>query len=125
MPAIEEICRELSAIDMPKPVTLVTLSASPGAYIPMLASITRKYERQYQLQQRLAQESQDLPRLFSLCPVPSLKWRFITVNPNALSSFSGIKMPTTYEAKLEMFNKVFDFKRLRLDSFQDLPDPNK
>ncbi|KAK9760615.1 hypothetical protein K7432_015190 [Basidiobolus ranarum] len=34
-------------------------------------------------------------------------------------------MPTTYEAKLEMFNKVFDFKRLRLDSFQDLQDPNK
>ncbi|KAK9702028.1 hypothetical protein K7432_011431 [Basidiobolus ranarum] len=41
MPAIEEICRELSAIDMPKPVTL---SASPGVYIPMLASIMRKYE---------------------------------------------------------------------------------
>jgi hypothetical protein len=100
---------------MPKPVTLVSLSASPGAYVPMLSHIMGKYERQYQEQQSSSQELEQLPRLFSLSPLPSFKWRFITINPNSLSSFAGIKMPTTYEDKLDMFNTVFDFKRLSLD----------
>ncbi|KAI9011910.1 hypothetical protein CLU79DRAFT_771866, partial [Phycomyces nitens] len=70
---------------------------------------------------------QILPRLFSLCPVPSLKWRFITLNPNSLSTFAGVRLPVMYKGKYEMFNKIFDFKRQALghSSFQDLKDPNK
>lgn len=40
---------------------------------------------------------------------------FISIDPNDLSCFSGIKIPTNYETKLEMFSKVFDFKRFGLD----------
>ncbi|KAI9025889.1 hypothetical protein CLU79DRAFT_743621 [Phycomyces nitens] len=55
-----------------------------------------------------------LPCLFSLCPVPSLKWRFITLNPNSTSAFAGVRLPVMYKGKYEMFNKIFDFKRLGL-----------
>jgi hypothetical protein len=41
---IEETC-ELSEIHMPKAVTLVSLSASPGAHVPMLVHIMKKYEQ--------------------------------------------------------------------------------
>lgn len=102
---------------MPKPVTLVSLSISPRAYMPMLANIMGKYECQHQLQKQSAQESQqqELSRLFSLWPVPSLSWVLISINSNVLLCFSGIKMPTNYEIKSEVFSKVFDCKRLRLD----------
>lgn len=131
------MCLELSSIDIPRPVTLISLSTSPGAYLPMLSHILRKYERYHQdhlgspNEQRSEQqdrgeeghgedstEPQDLvylPRLFSLCPVPSLKWRFIAINPNVLSAFAQIRLPTTYEAKLEMFNSVFDLTRLKIN----------
>ncbi|KAI9018110.1 hypothetical protein CLU79DRAFT_761754 [Phycomyces nitens] len=42
---------------------------------------------------------QILPRMFSLCPVPSLKWRFTTLNPNSLSAFAGVWLPVTYKGK--------------------------
>lgn len=115
---------------MPKPVTLISLSNSPGAYIPMLSRLMKKNERIYQQEEQRVQENkkdkgknqdeedkekrQILPRLFSLFPVPSLKWRFISLNPNSVSAFTGIKLPKSYEDKHEMFCKVFDFKRLRL-----------
>ncbi|KAK9693188.1 hypothetical protein K7432_014030 [Basidiobolus ranarum] len=37
---------------MPKPVALVSLCASPGAYIPMLARLMRKNEHQQPEQQQ-------------------------------------------------------------------------
>lgn len=126
--AIDVICDELLLIRIPKPVTPVNLSKSPGSYLPMLAHILKVNERQHQQQQDQQQQDQQqqdqqqqaqqqLPRLFSLCPQPSFKWRFITVNPNCLAALAGIKLATDYKGKLNMFNKVFDFKKLKIDRY--------
>lgn len=87
MSLIDEVCEELAATDMPKPVTLVSLSASPGAYVPILSHILQQYEKYHRdsqghhddLETQDSDEKDGLhqdyvyqPRLFSLCPVPSL-----------------------------------------------------
>jgi hypothetical protein len=112
MQAIDQVCQDISVTKMPKPVTPESLSESPGAYVPMLTSIMKKYEL---LHQQQSSQDENLPRLFSLTPVPSLRWRFISINPNALAAFARISLPSTYEGKLDMFNRVFDFKKLKID----------
>ncbi|KAL0080026.1 CCHC-type zinc finger transcription factor [Phycomyces blakesleeanus] len=102
-PAIKDICTDFLSTDMPR----------------YNGNKKKKHDEEDE------EKSQMLPRLFSLCPVTSLKWRFITLNPNPISAFAGISLPVTYEGKYEMFSKIFDFKRLRLSSFQDLKYPNK
>ncbi|CEP17758.1 hypothetical protein [Parasitella parasitica] len=84
---IDEICQELIIIDIPRPVTLQSLAASPGSYIPMLATLLQKNEQE---NIRIATNRLDEtpPRLFPLSPIPSTKWRFIDVNANALAAFS-------------------------------------
>lgn len=101
---------------MPKPVTPQSLSKSPGAYIPMLSSILRKQES---ISLNLSTD-EAAPRLFSLAPLPSLKWRFITINSNVLAAFSGKRLPSTYEEKLNMFNQVFNLKRFKIDRYIDI-----
>lgn len=115
-PQIDKFCQSLSNVNIPKPVTLLTLAASPGAYIPMLATILRKNEEEH-ARIALNQLDEVLPRLFSLSPVPSLKWRFIDINPNVLSAFARKKLPTTYSGKLEMFQEVFNFDKINIDWF--------
>lgn len=113
---IDNVYKDLEAINVPRPVTLQSLSRNPGSYIPMLAAILKKNEQKYQqMPSAEPQQDKNSPRLFSLAPVPSLKWRFITINPNVLAAFAGKKLPDTYEGKLEMFNQVFNFQRLRID----------
>ncbi|CEG80549.1 hypothetical protein RMATCC62417_14869 [Rhizopus microsporus] len=64
-----------------------------------------------------------MARLFSLFPIPSLKWRFVSINPNTLSSFTGKLMQSSYETKLSMFNTIFDLPSLKISSFEDLRKP--
>ncbi|KAI7863031.1 hypothetical protein BDF14DRAFT_1848058, partial [Spinellus fusiger] len=84
----------------------------------MLREILRRCEqlhqdrRQDQLHQQALQEK--LPHLFSLFPVLSLKWRFITINPKNLLSLFGLKPKGTYLENLDLFNTVFDLKRLKI-----------
>ncbi|KAI8092169.1 uncharacterized protein B0P05DRAFT_568363 [Gilbertella persicaria] len=110
---------------MPKPVTL-TYKKKTNAYTNKNSSRNKKTKKAKEKKQEDEEKRQIVPRLFSLCPVPSLKWRFISLNPNSISAFAGIKLPNMYEAKREMFNKIFDFERLRISSsFQALQDPDK
>ncbi|GAA5813881.1 hypothetical protein MFLAVUS_007369 [Mucor flavus] len=121
---IDEICQELIIIDIPRPVTLQSLAASPGSYIPILATILQKNEQEHT---RITSNELDEtpPRLFSLVPTPSLKWRFININANVLAAFTRKKLPDTYATKLEMFQQVFEFKKLKIDSKESLHAPNK
>ncbi|GAA5817815.1 hypothetical protein MFLAVUS_011372 [Mucor flavus] len=114
---IDEICQELITIDIPRPVTLQSLAASPGSYIPTLATILQKNEQEHA---RITSNELDEtpPRLFSLVPAPSLKWRFIDINANVLAAFTRKKLPDTYATKLEMFQQVFDFKKLKIYRFK-------
>ncbi|KAI7866516.1 hypothetical protein BDF14DRAFT_1812125 [Spinellus fusiger] len=78
----------------------------------MLREILR-FRRQVQPQSQETREK--LPRLFLLFPVPSLKWRFITIDPKNLPLLSGLKSKSTYLENLDLFNTVFDLKRLKID----------
>ncbi|KAI9259945.1 hypothetical protein EDC94DRAFT_585386 [Helicostylum pulchrum] len=77
----------------------------------------------YYLQKQVGQEQ--ISHLFSLFPAPSLKWRFISVNPDALAAFAGLTIPSDYATKLDMSLKVFNFKKLTIDSLRDLKNPNR
>jgi len=65
-------------------------------------------------------QSVRLPHLFSLCPIPSLKFRYININPNALAAFAQVALPKSFEDKTTMFNQVFDFTALHVQK-----QPNK
>ncbi|ORE03747.1 hypothetical protein BCV72DRAFT_181144, partial [Rhizopus microsporus var. microsporus] len=41
--AINSLCKDLLRIEIPKPVTVKSLAASPGSYIPMLREILKRY----------------------------------------------------------------------------------
>ncbi|CEG73480.1 hypothetical protein RMATCC62417_08854 [Rhizopus microsporus] len=64
-----------------------------------------------------------MARLFSLFPVPSFKWRFVTISPSTLSSFAGMPLKSSYEAKLSTSNTVFDLSSLGVNSFENLKKP--
>ncbi|KAI8384662.1 uncharacterized protein BYT42DRAFT_643441 [Radiomyces spectabilis] len=98
--AIDNICQQTNAVEMPKPVTPVSLSSNPGAYIPMLKMILSQYElkhSQHNQQEAGQDEHAALLRLFSLFPLPTFKWRYIAINPNVLAAFLGRSIPGTFE----------------------------
>ncbi|CEG76709.1 hypothetical protein RMATCC62417_11569 [Rhizopus microsporus] len=125
---INSLCKDLLRIEMPKPVTVKSLAASPGSYIPMLREILKRYMAKNQKQQENQEYGQQekpsyMTRLFSLFPVPSLKWRSVSINPNTLSSFVGKPKQSNYEDKFNMFNTDFDLPSLDVNSFEDLKKP--
>jgi len=76
----------------------------------------RDYEN---IHRNTSDQSVRLPRLFSLCPTPSLRFRYININPNALAAFAKIRLPKSFEDKTTMFNQVFDLSPLR---FHQMPN---
>jgi hypothetical protein len=129
--SINAICDELCRIDVPRPVTTVRLTTSPGKYLPLLKFILEKYEtefeahRQAQDQPQYHQQDQQqrkptfpqLLRLFSMLPLPSLKWRYITINPNALAAIAKLKLSNRYEEQLKMFSNVFDLGKFKIKRY--------
>jgi hypothetical protein len=56
-----------------------------------------------------------LPRLFSLFPCPSLKWRFVTIDGENINSFSPMRYSgtgKTFQTTSETFLKVFDLRNI-------------
>jgi hypothetical protein len=82
----------------------------------MLKFTLRKYEQRHQASLVSTEAVQeDLPRLFSIFPVSSMKWRFIAIDPSNLPQLSGIpNRRGTYIENLKLFERVFDFKRLKV-----------
>lgn len=74
----------------------------------MLPRLMRKNKHQSQVQEqqeekRDKEHTTDLARLFLLCPVSYLTWRFITVDPNTLSSFQTLMTMLIILVKMLMF----------------------
>jgi hypothetical protein len=82
----------------------------------MLKFILRKYEQRHQASLVSTEAVQEaLPLLFSIFPVSSMKWRFIAIDPSNLPQLSGIRhQRSTYIENLKLFERVFDFKRLKV-----------
>lgn len=72
-------------------------------------------------QETPAQDQQEksnyMTRLLSFFPVPSLKWRFVTISPNTSSSFTGKPMQSSYKAKPSMFNSIFGLPSLKISRY--------
>ena len=91
------------------------LSADPGHFVPFLFLINKHME-----QERIEHKPFDvrrlpLPKLFSVLPAANTKWRFITLNVNALSSFVNHPRPKGYQEQFDMYFRVFNFKNIRFN----------
>ncbi|KAG2203207.1 hypothetical protein INT46_008991 [Mucor plumbeus] len=116
---IKEVCMPLSThIDVQ--VTLKSLSASPGKFVRFLAYILSEYEREHLAHNPYDVRRLPLPRLFTISPSPSFRWKFVTISTNSLCCFTKEKLPRGYNAQLDLFYKYFDFKGLGFKSIDGL-----
>jgi hypothetical protein len=121
---------ELILSKIPKTCNLKSLSKAPGTFVPDLRAILAEYEQQH-LEYSVAMYVSDLdnqktekdrtmtitlPKLFAPFPIPSLKWRFVELNSNALRTLLSIyPFATSYEENRDLFNNVFDLERYGFD----------
>lgn len=76
----------------------------------------------------VAKEKFVLPRLFSLFPKPGLQWRFIKIDSQNLkgifpsATLKKERNETLYEHTQRCFHECFDFKKLKIKSFENLRD---
>jgi hypothetical protein len=107
---VDGLCNELENV-CPKPATPEQLSASPGEFVPTLKTILEMYDTIY-LEDQAKGSSTQLPRLFSLCPLPSFRWRFITLNAELLASFfPSIQNPNCPAEYALTFYQLFNFEQ--------------
>jgi hypothetical protein len=92
---------------IPGPVNLKTLSGDTETFFNCYAKILERYETVHANHKSFDVRRLKLPKLFSILPKPSLKWRFITVSINSLSCFVKETIPRGYENQLKMFDRVF------------------
>jgi hypothetical protein len=105
---VDGLCNDLENV-CPKPATPEELSASPGEFVPTLKTILEIYETIH-LENQAKSSSTQLPRLFSLCPLPSFRWRCITLNAELLASFfPSIQKPDCPAQYASVFHQVFNF----------------
>lgn len=134
---IEIECGKLLELTMRRPVTVSSLAASPGSYIPILKYLMVEYEKEHEEDQHNKnvaseelsngeteitseqQESNNLPRLFSLTPEPSVKFRFISITPTGLKAFTTKykKLPSNFVDNQDMFFEVFNFSKLNIKRY--------
>ncbi|CEG73157.1 hypothetical protein RMATCC62417_08590 [Rhizopus microsporus] len=116
---VDEVCLPLQQL-ITKQVTLKELSASPSTFLPCILYILSKYEAEHKDNHAYDVRRLPLPRLFAALPSPSLHWRFVNISANFLSAFVKEALPRGYSDQLRMFYRVFNFKKLRINSIDAL-----
>ncbi|KAG2195305.1 hypothetical protein INT47_000458 [Mucor saturninus] len=69
-----------------------------------------------------ANAEKKMPNMFALTPQSSLRWRHVTINNKSLQSFIGVKAGSNYEGNVKQFSTVFDFRKLKYKSVEELLD---
>ncbi|KAF7721558.1 hypothetical protein EC973_004497 [Apophysomyces ossiformis] len=115
--AVNSLCEELSSV-IPVPATAEIMSASPGRFVPALRYILSIYDEEYKNSK--GSDDEELPRRFSLSPMPSTKWRFATINAKALSCLTESTSEGDFEQNSALFHTVFDFTKLGYRSVEEL-----
>lgn len=103
--AVQEIIAFLRP-EMPSLCTAQEMAARPGKFIPILRVILAEYTLEHQ--RATEEKTQTLPRLFSLSPKPSLRWRFIILQADALGPMLGKNYSRSQEERTQLFNEVFN-----------------
>jgi hypothetical protein len=113
---VDGACNELELL-CPKPVTPEELAANPGQYIPTLKHILSEYDRIYwEHANSKISATNVLPKLFSLAPLPSFRWRYISMNAELLASmFHTIDRPTCPDDYGSVFYRIFNFEQFGFD----------
>lgn len=111
--AIQELKDFLQPL-APRPWSTQSMSATPGAFVPVLRAILEEYEREHAAAENTMKPTPTLPKLFALTPVPTLKQRFIAVNGKALRVLLNDNSESdSYEGHCSLFQKVFDMDNYR------------
>ncbi|KAH8552316.1 hypothetical protein BGW37DRAFT_491457 [Umbelopsis sp. PMI_123] len=118
---VDYLCSQLESL-IPRPLNQETLSASPGEYIPALKFMLRDLESVHQQAENEENfDPKDLPKLFSIGPLPSMGWRFISLNAGLLASIlPSIRTPQSPSEYINVFYEIFDFQPLRIRSLDKL-----
>jgi hypothetical protein len=101
---VDAVCDEVKEIELVKPVTPVTLSRNPGNFFASIDVCTKK---KYKKMNTDGEPPEELPRLLSLTPTISFKWRFVAININALSAIAEQTMVNSYQNQVQSFLNVF------------------
>lgn len=112
---VDYLCSQLESL-IPRPLNQETLSASPGEYIPALKFMLRDLEFVHQQAENDENfDPKDLPKLFSIGPLPSMGWRFISLTAGLLTSIlPSIRAPQSPSDYINVFYEIFDFQPLRI-----------
>ena len=111
-----------SPVNIPAPAKLSNLKALAGKFVPILAKISDAFA--LFRQERCAAGYlagldiedkeyrkmilKDVPRQFTVFPIPSMKWRHVNINTQALCHLAGISRgETSYENNMGNFNQCF------------------
>lgn len=98
----------------PRPWTTKSMSATPGAFVPVLYAILQEYGHEHVAAENSLKPTPTLPKLFALTPVPKFKQRFISVNDEALRTLlDDTSEPNSYEGHCRLFQKVFNTDQYR------------
>ncbi|KAH8556405.1 hypothetical protein BGW37DRAFT_472404, partial [Umbelopsis sp. PMI_123] len=118
---VDYLCSQLESL-IPRPLNQETLSASPGEYIPALKFMLRDLEFVHQQAENDENfDPKDLPKLFSIGPLPSMGWRFISLSASLLASIlPSIRAPQSPSDYINVFYEIFDFQPLRIRSLDEL-----
>ncbi|KAH8548159.1 hypothetical protein BGW37DRAFT_507656 [Umbelopsis sp. PMI_123] len=112
---VDYLCSQLESL-IPRSLNQETLSASPGEYIPALKFMLRDLESGHQQTENDENfDPKDLPKLFSIAPLPSMGWRFISLTAGVLASIlPSIRAPQRPSDYINVFYEIFDFQALRI-----------
>ncbi|KAL1928323.1 hypothetical protein VTP01DRAFT_2679 [Rhizomucor pusillus] len=67
------VIQEMKVLSMPlapRPWTTKSMSATPGAFVPVLYAILQEYERKHVAAEYSLKPTSTLPKLFALTPIP-------------------------------------------------------
>jgi hypothetical protein len=113
---IDVICLQIRT-RIPTPVSMESLSSSPGDFIPCIKFLLKELEQCHEQASSEVKDSEShtLPKLFSIVPNPSMQWRFVSLNAEILASFfTTVDKPRRPEDYASVFFEIFDFNHLRI-----------
>jgi hypothetical protein len=67
----------------------------------------------------------DVPKSFTVFPIPSMKWRHISLNGKALRSLTGPGTTPTYQDDRSMFNHFFKMEELGYQRYKYITQEKK